>query len=213
MDSLYTRALLSEPPFQTPPPPSSWELKRAPCVTFVGLLFLHGPWTVTDSSLRVLRRAAAFCRPLRPVFLLVSLLRWRIPGIGVLGVVLVGAGVVSWLLLPSALRTPVTHHLPRCVSAGMWWLGVRLMWGPCLGSWLRPGHGLLHLPWGGGKKVCRGGGPFEPPEGGRGGDCRREDRVTVEGPVKKQQPAQPRPQPEPQPQLQHPYECQPQPQP
>ena len=31
-----------------------------------------GPWTVTCSSLRMLRRVAAFCRPLRPVLLLVS---------------------------------------------------------------------------------------------------------------------------------------------
>ena len=31
-----------------------------------------GPWTVTRSSLRMLRRVAAFCRPLRPVLLLVS---------------------------------------------------------------------------------------------------------------------------------------------
>ena len=31
-----------------------------------------GPWTITRSSLRVLRRVAVFWRPLRPVFQLVS---------------------------------------------------------------------------------------------------------------------------------------------
>ena len=45
--------------------------------------FFTGPWTVTRSSLRMLRRVAAFCRPLRPVFLLGS---WS-PVVGVLVVV------------------------------------------------------------------------------------------------------------------------------
>ena len=43
-----------------------------------------GPWTVTRSSLRMLRRVAAFCRPLRPVLLLVSFPRSRSPVVGVL---------------------------------------------------------------------------------------------------------------------------------
>ena len=38
-----------------------------------GCCFFTGPWTVTRSALRMLRRVAAFCRPLRPVLLLVSL--------------------------------------------------------------------------------------------------------------------------------------------
>ena len=43
-----------------------------PCVTFRPVVVsLRGPWTVTRSSLRMLRRVAAFCRPLRPVLLLV----------------------------------------------------------------------------------------------------------------------------------------------
>ena len=37
-----------------------------------GYCFFAGSWTVTRSSLRMLRRVAAFCRPLRPVLLLVS---------------------------------------------------------------------------------------------------------------------------------------------
>ena len=47
--------------------------------------FFTGPWTVTRSSLRMLRRVAAFCRPLRPVLLLVSFPRLRSPVVGVLG--------------------------------------------------------------------------------------------------------------------------------
>ena len=44
-----------------------------------------GAWTVTRSSLRMLRRVAAFCRPLRPVLLLVSFPRSRSPAVGVPG--------------------------------------------------------------------------------------------------------------------------------
>ena len=44
-----------------------------------GYCFFTGPWTVTPSSLCMLRRVAAFCRPLRPVFLLVSFSHWRGP--------------------------------------------------------------------------------------------------------------------------------------
>ena len=78
--------------------------------------FFTGPWTVTRSSLRMLRGVAAFCRPLRPVLLLLSFprsqsavvgvpglcwlwqdvpfVRQRRPVVGVPGVVLVAAGVV-----------------------------------------------------------------------------------------------------------------------
>ena len=44
-----------------------------------GCCSFTGPWTVTRSSLRMLRRVAAFCRPLRPVVLLVSFPRSRSP--------------------------------------------------------------------------------------------------------------------------------------
>ena len=107
----------------TPPPP--------PCDIPSGRCFFTGPWTVTRSSLRMLRRVAAFCRPLRPVLLLVSFPRsrslvvgvpglcwwrdvpfagqWR-PVVGVLGVVLVVAGVVS-LFDPTPTGTvAVTGH-------------------------------------------------------------------------------------------------------
>ena len=50
-----------------------------------GCCCFTGPWTVTRSSLRMLRRVAAFCRPLRPVLLLTSFPRSQSPVVGVLG--------------------------------------------------------------------------------------------------------------------------------
>ena len=50
-----------------------------------GCCSFTGPWTVTRSSLRMLLRVATFCRPLRPVLLLVSFPRSRSPVVGVLG--------------------------------------------------------------------------------------------------------------------------------
>ena len=50
-----------------------------------GCCFFTRPWTVTRSSLRMLRRVAAFCRPLRPVLLLVSFLPLQSAVVGVLG--------------------------------------------------------------------------------------------------------------------------------
>ena len=50
-----------------------------------GCCSFTGPWTVTRSSLRMLRRVATFCRPQRPVLLLVSFPRSRSPVVGVLG--------------------------------------------------------------------------------------------------------------------------------
>ena len=50
-----------------------------------GCCFFTGPWTVTRSSLRMLRWVAAFCRPLRPLLLLVSFPRSRSPVVGVPG--------------------------------------------------------------------------------------------------------------------------------
>ena len=56
-----------------------------PCDIPSGCCSFTGPWTVTRSSLRMLRRVAAFCRPLRPVLLLVSFLRSQSPVVGVPG--------------------------------------------------------------------------------------------------------------------------------
>ena len=69
-----------------------------------------GPWTVPRSSLRMLRRVAAFCRPLRPVFLPVSLPRSRSPVVGVLGL------CWMWRDVPFARqRRPVVGILGLCL--------------------------------------------------------------------------------------------------
>ena len=47
-----------------------------------GCCFFMGPWTATCSPLCVLRRVSAFCRPLRPVFLVVSFPRLRTSVVG-----------------------------------------------------------------------------------------------------------------------------------
>ena len=60
-------------------------LPPPPCDSPSGCCFFTGPWTVTRSSLRMLRRVATLCRPLRPVLLLVSFPRSRSPVVGVLG--------------------------------------------------------------------------------------------------------------------------------
>ena len=60
-----------------PPPPL--------CDIPLGRCLFTRPWTVTRSSLRMLRRVTVFCRPLQPVFLLVSFLRQRSPAVGVHG--------------------------------------------------------------------------------------------------------------------------------
>ena len=66
-----------QPFFLLPPPPL--------CDISSGCCLFTGPWTVTRSSLRVWRRVVAFCRPLRPVLLLVSFPRSRSPMVGVPG--------------------------------------------------------------------------------------------------------------------------------
>ena len=71
-----------------PPPPMLHAiliLPYPPCDSPSGCCSFTGLWTVTHSSLRTLRRVAAFCRPLRPVLLLVSFPRSRSPVVGVLG--------------------------------------------------------------------------------------------------------------------------------
>ena len=59
-----------------PPPPL--------CDIPSGCCSFTGHWTVTCSSLCMLRRVAAFCWPLRPVLLLVSFVRSRSPVVGIL---------------------------------------------------------------------------------------------------------------------------------
>ena len=80
-----------------------------PCDSPSGCCSFTGPWTVTRSSLRMLRRVAAFCRPLRPVLLLVSFPRSRSPFVGVLGLCWL------WRDVPFARqRRPVVGVLRMC---------------------------------------------------------------------------------------------------
>ena len=72
---VYFRAA---PHLRAPPPPPRVTVRRV-------VAPLRGPWTVTRSSLRMLRRVAAFCRLLRPVLLPVSFPRSRSPVVGVPG--------------------------------------------------------------------------------------------------------------------------------
>ena len=62
-----------------------WPLTPPLCDIPSGCCSFTGPWTVTRSSLRMLRRVATFYRLLRPVLLLVSFPRSRSPVVGVLG--------------------------------------------------------------------------------------------------------------------------------
>ena len=74
-----------------------------------GCCSFTGPWTVTRSSLRMLRLVAAFCRPLRPVLLLVSFPRSRSPVVGVLGL------CWMWRDVPFACqRRPIIGVLRMC---------------------------------------------------------------------------------------------------
>ena len=87
------------PPGAEPPPP--------PCDIPSGGCFFTGPWAVTRSSLRMLRRVAAFCRPLRPVLLLVSFPRSRSPVVGVPGLCWMWRGVPF-----ACQRRPVVGQSP-----------------------------------------------------------------------------------------------------
>ena len=68
-------------------------LPAPPCDIPSGCCSFTGPWTVTRSSLRMLRRVAALCRPLRPVLLLVSFPHSRSPVVGVPGLCWMWHGV------------------------------------------------------------------------------------------------------------------------
>ena len=86
-----------------PPPPL--------CDIPTGRCFSTGPWTVTPSSLRVLRRVVAFCRPLRPVLQLVSFPRSRSPVVGVLGLCWL-RGPVIWGSPPPPLWFSIVLKTP-----------------------------------------------------------------------------------------------------
>ena len=85
------------------------------CYIPSGCSFFTAPWTVTRSSLRVLRWVAALCRPLRCVpsgviSVLAEPSGWRT------GVMLGGAGVVLRFSLPTPLRIWVAS----CLAAFPW---------------------------------------------------------------------------------------------
>ena len=104
---------MASPRPQTSPPPPPLSDIPSGCCSFTG------PWTVTRSPLRMLRRVAVFCRPLRPVLLLVSFPRSRSPVVGVLGLCwlwrdvpfvcqrrpIVGVLRMCWLAPPSAKKS------------------------------------------------------------------------------------------------------------
>ena len=73
---------------------AAWDIPSRCC-------FFTGPWTVTRPSLRMLRRVAAFCRPLRPVLLPVLFPRSRSPVVGVPG--------LCWMCPPP----PHTHIMTK----------------------------------------------------------------------------------------------------
>ena len=83
---------LSAPEISRNPPPP-------PCDIPSGCCSFTGPWTITHSSLRMLRWVAAFCCPLRPVLLLVSFPRSRSPVVGVPG--------LCWMWQPPPLHVTV----------------------------------------------------------------------------------------------------------
>ena len=96
------------------PRPPQWcrVVKRSPaplCDIPSGCCSFTGPWTLTRSSLRMLRRVAAFCRPLRPVLPLVSFPRSRSPVVGVPGL------CWMWRDVPFACqRRPIIGVLRMC---------------------------------------------------------------------------------------------------
>ena len=87
-----------------------WKGGRHPlCDIPSGCCSFTGPWTVPCASLRMLRRVAAFCRPLRPVLPLVSFVRLRSPVFGVPGL------CWMWRDVPFARqRRPVVGVLRMC---------------------------------------------------------------------------------------------------
>ena len=104
-----------------PPPPSpSPPLQTPPlCDIPSGCGSFTGPWTVTRPPLRMLRRVAAFCRPLRPVLLLVSFPRSRSPVVGALGLCWLLRGSFDCFCCPhtSVLSPPPPPHVLNTRSA------------------------------------------------------------------------------------------------
>ena len=127
---------------------------QPPCVAFrrVAVSFWgpgQSPVPHTVSGRCVLLATAA-CVPADVVSMFAEPSSWRT------GVVLVVAGVVFRSLLPTPLRMPVVHHLPRCVSMRMWSVTLLFLHGAlgshpffpscCVGSlWSDGRYGLCSL--------------------------------------------------------------------
>ena len=81
------RSISPLPPHKGPMGTTAIAVGKPPalCDISSGCCFFPGPWTVPRSSLRMLRRVAAFCGLLRPMLLLVPFPRSRSPVVGVLG--------------------------------------------------------------------------------------------------------------------------------
>ena len=93
----------------TPCPRTLNPALRPLCDIPSGCCSFTGPWAVTRSSLRMLRPAAAFCRPLWPVLLLVLFPRSRSPVVGVLGLCWMWHGVPF-----ARQRRPIIGVLRMC---------------------------------------------------------------------------------------------------
>ena len=107
-----------------------------------GCCSFTGPWTVTRSSLRMLRWVAAFCRPLRPLVLLVLFPRSQSPVVGVLGL------CWMWRDVPFARQQGPVVGVPGHPPPP---------WAPFKGGWVGPppsGAELLEAPEAPRKRFC-----------------------------------------------------------
>ena len=102
--ALDTAFRLVSVPSPDPRPVPGVNSTRPLCDILSGCCSFTGPWTVTRSSLRMLRWVAAFCRPLRPVLLLVLFPRSRSPVVGLLSL-----GVCSWAAANCQCGKPPLH--------------------------------------------------------------------------------------------------------
>ena len=135
-----------------------------PCDIPWGCCSFTGPWMVTRSSLRMLRRVAAFCRPLRPVLLQVSFPGSRSPVVGVLGL------CWMWQDVPFARqRRPIIGVLRMrwLLPVLQWFTAILLL--PCP----RPRHAAAHFTASPGSESYEALVPLDPPSRcGRGGRAR-----------------------------------------
>ena len=127
---------------------ASWDPRSRPSLCDIpsGCCSFTGPWTVTRSSLRMLRRVAAFCQPLRPVLLLELFPRSQSPVVGVLGLCWMWHGVpFAWQRRPVVALPPLRRGVNPPSSFGC------------------PPVSYIPRWWGGGGSLGMGGGGRVPP--------------------------------------------------